>query len=382
MVPGMTRLGTLGAGLGLCLLTAFSVPGDPASADPGRLDDDRLKRPAPSITTRVDSNPNGYDVHISVRVAWPGNSGGEQNASAPSSEGDGRRETDTDTPDRSRRAPEAPGLVAGPAHPASDSSPPAPQNRTWFEGAVIHVETPDGQQIVMTPLLVTVWASDGPSPQQLRQFPGQGAYSLYVNGDYRGLVWQPLPPDPGVPVEAVAPLPPDVRPGGGGGLDPHSVALDILSHIPLPDIQIRMNPGLGLVNLPGWFWLEGYDGQPFGESRTIVIPPANPEDPNDHGTSFTVEVRVWASRYGWDFGDGKSLVKTSLGRRYPAESDIQHTYQHSSLAYPGGFPVRLTVEYAAEYRVNGGPPSGLPSVVRAHGAAYRVQEVQPVLILR
>lgn len=234
----------------------------------------------------------------------------------------------------------------------------------------------------MTPIYVKVWAPGGvdSSVQRLESVGQVGSYT-YVNGDYQGITWQPSPAEPAIQTQTAPPLPPDVRPGGGGGLDPYGVALDILAHIPLPDIAIKVNPALGLVNLPGWFWIEGYDGQTFGESRTIVIPPANPADPNDRGTSFTVEVRVWASRYAWDFGDGKGVVKTSRGRRFPEESDIQHTYQRSSLAYPTGFPVRLTVEYAAEFRVNGGGPQGLPPVRGTYGADHRVQEIQPVLTL-
>ena len=45
------------------------------------------------------------------------------------------------------------------------------------------------------------------------------------------------------------------------------IALTILDHLPLPEIQLQTNPTLGLVSLPAWFWLEGYDGQPFGGAR-------------------------------------------------------------------------------------------------------------------
>lgn len=258
-----------------------------------------------------------------------------------------------------------------------------PETRTWTEGSTIHQATPDGQQTSMVPITVMVWGPTGDGTnQQLRQAPEFLGYYTYVNGDYQGITWQAMPPGPTLPPGTVPPLPADVRPGGGGGLDPRSVALDILAHIPLPDIKLRMNPTLGLVALPSWYWAEGYGGGVFGESRTIVIPPANPNDPNDHGISFTVEVRVWGSRYDWEFGDGKNATTRSLGKAYPAESDIQHTYEHSSLPFPGGFPVRMTVEYAAEFSVNGGPPQGLPAVRRTYGAAFRVQEIQPVLVQR
>jgi hypothetical protein len=63
-------------------------------------------------------------------------------------------------------------------------------------------------------------------------------------------------------------------------------------------------------------------------------------------------------------------------------SDVQHTYGHSSLPFAGGFPIRLTVEYAAEYRVDGDGPFGLPAVRRTYEAGHRVQEIQTVLVAR
>lgn len=72
-------------------------------------------------------------------------------------------------------------------------------------------------------------------------------------------------------------------------------------------------------------------------------------------------------------------MRPSLGQRYPAPSDIQHTYEHSSLGRPAGFAVRLTVEFAAGYRVNGGAAQRLPGLRRTYETGYAVQEVQPVL---
>ena len=80
-------------------------------------------------------------------------------------------------------------------------------------------------------------------------------------------------------------------------------------------------------------------------------------------------MRVRPSRYEWDFGDGTTPVTRSLGQKYPRESDMKHTYEHSSLPFPNGFPVRLTVEFGAEFRVDGRAPEGLPSIGRAGSAA-------------
>jgi hypothetical protein len=168
------------------------------------------------------------------------------------------------------------------------------------------------------------------------------------------------------------------------------VAVEAVADVPLPDIRIRMNPALGLVALPSWFWVDGYDGQPFGVSRSVELPPeidaqvlldAVPaDDPRRQGSSFAVAVRLWPRRYEWDFGDGRTLVTQSLGKSYPAESDVAHSYEHSSLGFPDGFPIRLTVEFAAEYRVDDGPPQPLPAIRRTFEAGYKVQEIQAVLV--
>ncbi|MBI4496659.1 MAG: hypothetical protein HY689_02010 [Chloroflexi bacterium] len=218
---------------------------------------------------------------------------------------------------------------------------------------------------------------------------------VQVDGQFNGVVW--IPRSPSGNNIRFGPAPPGLAPetiptGDGESTDPREVALNALGHLPLPEIEIRMNPQLGLVAMAGWFWVEGYDGAPLRISRTVDIDaevgadvpvdavPA--DDPRREGTSFTVEVRVWPTKYEWNFGDGKSLVSQSLGKRYPAESDIQHTYEYSSLGHADGFPVRLTIEFAAEFRVDGGPAEGLPPIRRTYEAGYRVQEMQAVLASR
>jgi len=142
----------------------------------------------------------------------------------------------------------------------------------------------------------------------------------------------------------------------------------VLQRVPLPNVTIRMNPSLGLVAMPGWFWGEGYNGEPFGGSATVG--------------AYTVSVQVEPASYTWDFGDGSTLVSHSLGKPYPAESDIQHTYQYSSLHYASGFPIRLTIQFAASFSVNGGPAEPLTGMTRTYTASYRVQELQSILTNR
>ncbi len=380
----ISKLGVLltTVALGISLLTPTPTWADDPP-DPGRPKphENELRT---TIRTTVESRPDGVYVQIEVRQTAPGV---QQAATSPGS---------------ARPSIGARPVVAGsssvsgaPATSGGSSgatASTASRERTWTDPTGIHHQDADGRQIDLTPPMISSATRDS-WVTQLQQHPNEDPYLVYTDGQFGGLVWIPRGTNPnsirfGAP-PAGAPPPVAVPAGGGITIDPREVALDALSHVPLPDIQIRMNPSLGLVALPGWFWVEGYDGQPFGTSRTVDIPPAvgaevpvelvPADDARRRGSSITVDVRVWAARYEWSFGDGASLVTRSLGKPYPQASDIQHTYEYSSLRFPGGFPVRLTVEYAAEYRVNGGPPQPLPPIRRTYEAGYRVQEVQPVL---
>ena len=391
----------LGLAVALACLLALLLFAPTASAQTTTRDwDPDTTKGNAKVKVKVETGPNGVDLQMSVQRTIPRDRdrGRDDDRDEPRARGAPPAAAAPEQPSSSYAAPAGPAPVAGgaaapaaaappwsspAAAPAVPADAPAAGPRTWTEGATIHEITPEEQHIVLSPVYAPVWSSDGSTltRQQVRQYPNEGAYTAIVDGQLGNIVWRPLP-DPNVAQQNTGPLPADQRPGGGGGLDPLSVALDIEAHIPLPDIRIRTNPGLGLVALPSWYWVEGYRGEHFGESRTITLPPANPNDPNDHGVSYTVEVSVWGDRYDWSFGDGKGTTTRSLGRPYPAESDIQHTYQHSSLPFPNGFPVRLTVEFAAEFRVNGAGPFGLPPIRRTYEAAHRVQEIQPVLITR
>lgn len=347
----------------------------------------------PQVTAQVESRSDGVWIHIEVRQRVPGVTSG-----APSSEAIGAPAIARPEPPRSSGTTVGPGGGSGRVSPggATTGSGSVNNGRSWYDPVrgYFH-ESPDGRLTHLTMPNIGNASADH-WREEFRQRPNQNPWLVYRDGELVDLIWlsTQTSPDavrfgapPGEPApQAAAPA------GGGVTLDPREVALDTLEQVPLPDIRIRMNPSLGMVAMPGWFWVEGYDGRPFGLSRTVDVPaevgaevpvdvvPA--DDPRRRGSSFTVDVRVWASRYEWNFGDGASLVAQSLGRPYPSESDIKHTYEYSSLRFPGGFPVRLTVEYSAEYRVNGGAPQPLPAVRRTYEAAYRVQEVQPVLTNR
>lgn len=355
--------------IGIWLITPQPTNAD--SDDPGRPKP-HAKAPRTTIETKVESRPDGVYIQISVRQMIPGR---DPSASQPVS------------------AHQAEANPEPSVSETGSASSPTTSGRWWTDETGIHHETPDGHRYDLTipnisPATREHWQ------EELENRPDETPYTLVVDGEFQGIIWIPNRDDNnirfGPPPDA--PLA-DTRPtGNGSSTDPREVALDALGHVPLPNLQLHMNPALGLVAMPGWFWVEGYDGQPFGTSRTVVIPPeVGPEvpfeevpedDPRRQASSFTVEVRVWPSRYDWSFGDGASLVTHSLGKPYPAESEIQHTYEYSSLQFPNGFPVRLIVEFSAEFRVNGGPPQGLPPIRQTYEAGYRVQEVQTVLTSR
>lgn len=186
--------------------------------------------------------------------------------------------------------------------------------------------------------------------------PGRTPYAIYCDGAFQGIAWLPATTDPGTVQVVVEP---------GGSVDPRSLAQSLLSRIPLPEITIGVNPGTGLVALPSWFWVEGYDGAPITASASLG--------------GVTVEVEVTPEDYRWRFGDGAEQSTLSLGRRYPEPSDLRHTYEQSSLGVGGAYTVRLDVTFRVRFRVAGGGVGELAPITRAYTADYPVQQAQAVL---
>lgn len=191
---------------------------------------------------------------------------------------------------------------------------------------------------------------------------------------------------PGDPSGCGAPPPASSPPGGGGGggnpspppptpvplipVDVPREAPGVAASVERPQLRIRMNPAIGMVNVPTWFWAEGYRGQDLTASRAWGQP----------YVPTTISVRYVVKRYIWNFGDGGQIESRSLGQSYPIESDIKNAYRWSSRTEPGGaFHPTLTIEWNVEYRVNGGPPQSLPAVQQRYEAIYQVQQLQPVI---
>lgn len=189
--------------------------------------------------------------------------------------------------------------------------------------------------------------------------PGSIPYALYCDGIFQSIVWLAAATDPAAVQVAVE---------GGGGVDPMTLARSLLSRIPLPPITIGVSPSTGLVALPSWFWVSGYDGAPITAAASL--------------SGVTVEVTLTPDGYTWQFGDGADLVSATSGRPYPEPSDVAHTYEQSSLRAGGAYAVALAITFRVQVRVNGGAVSDLPPIRRDYAAAYPVQQVQAVLTSR
>lgn len=324
-----------------------------------------------SVSVNVTSTPSGVYVQVTVTQTTSGSTKVSDSSSKPAP-----------TPVASSPSSGQTGAPASPSEPQG--------TRIWSDPTGIYEQTADGNLLYLT---VPNISSQGDWPALLQQNPGKTPYVLYLNGQLQGFIWIPNTTDSqtlqfGAP-PAATPIPGNPPPGNGASTNPYQVALSLLDRVPLPGIQIKENPALGLVNLPGWFWIDGYDGKPFGTSQTVTIPPAvgpsvpftevPADDPRRQSTSFTVSVKIWATSYQWGFGDGATLVTQSLGQAYPAQSDIAHTYSYSSLKTQEGFPVQVAVVFAAQYQVNGGAPQGLPSMSHTYTTTYPVQEAQSLL---
>jgi hypothetical protein len=167
----------------------------------------------------------------------------------------------------------------------------------------------------------------------------------------------------------------------GDRVDPAGLAAELEGEVQLPNIHIRMNPALGLVNVPTWFWVEGYHGEVLPLGQTVGLrrvechtetvtsggddgAPATSESHTvcvTHIDYLTVEVRLYPTHYAWQFGDGgQQQVACSgepggcgdgLGQAYQDllhPSPIAHPYGRSSLHVGGAYPIDLAIDFAAQ----------------------------------
>jgi hypothetical protein len=218
------------------------------------------------------------------------------------------------------------------------------------------ISTDAGPNCTATPVNVGN-ASVGWVLEGLEAHPGTFPWGVNCDNGYFGIAWVPTD----------APAAPDIVVGAPPipAVDPVAVQASVLGIVPLPPIKVGANPNVGLVAMPAWFWVDGYDGSTLRGSRTLGL--------------ITIEVEITPTGYRWTFGDGATLETLSLGRPYPTESDLQHTYEQSSLMTGGTFEVQLEITFSARYRVNSGAWLPLAPVAQSYTRAYPVQQLQSVL---
>lgn len=197
---------------------------------------------------------------------------------------------------------------------------------------------------------------------QAEDHPDEVAYALFEGGELDKVVW--LPADATARMEEIREL---------LNFDPEEEAKKLLDALPVPRARIGMNPSLGMVNVPTFFWMEwdgGYDGAPIEQSVTVL--------------GETVGVTVAPTGYDWDFGDPESdedrMSSDTPGEPWPAESEIRYVYNQASTAAPDGYEVRVAISWKAEWSAGGASKGELRKMVGDGASArHRVQELQSVL---
>jgi hypothetical protein len=190
----------------------------------------------------------------------------------------------------------------------------------------------------------------------------------------------------------------------------------------MPSLRLNMNPQLGMVAVPTWFWVEGYNGDLIPLTDNLVLRheecrrivqrdahgmvvldenrvPVMRRECNTISDTLSVEVRVWPRAYVWSFGDDRSKTVqcaaigacpqgVGLPFRDPrTPSPIAHAYQWSSLGANGSadaYTIRLGITFGAQYRfsTNGASSNGWQSLGDrdlSWSANHQVQEAQAVL---
>jgi hypothetical protein len=208
----------------------------------------------------------------------------------------------------------------------------------------------------------------------------------------------------------------------GNMADPRQIARSMFDQMSLPSLRLNMNPRRGMVAVPTWFWVEGYDGNVITLADTLVLQhdecrrvadrdaggavvldpagaPVTHLECRTISDSMTVEVRAWPRAYDWSFGDDRhqnvrcpdaAACPEGIGLAFVdarTPSPIAHAYRWSSLGVNGpadAYTIGLGIRFGAQYRfsVNGASLSGWQSLDErelAWTASHQVQEAQAVL---
>ena len=156
-----------------------------------------------------------------------------------------------------------------------------------------------------------------------------------------------------LPAGARAGLPCDTT-TTGNTTDPRQFAKAMFGDLNMPSLRLGMNPHLGMVALPTWFWVEGYDGGVIPLSNNLVLTHEECRRVADRdaaacraldadGTprtrrecriivdTLTVEVRAWPRTFGVELRatTGVSLSTCPDTAACPAGIGLPFTDSHS-----------------------------------------------------
>lgn len=272
--------GLLSFGLVLFLVVSPGVAHAEGDSLPGHIVVGENKEGA-SFSATITSNDRGVwiDVH------------GERTSSGQTAP--------SPVPQAQAAAPGPPQSVPASAQPVAPPPDTPTVTTSWYDPirgyfsqtSDGHVNSLEGINIGHDAVQPGGWINVG-----MQEHPNTVPMGFSVDSQFQNIAWVPTQAGPANVQWGAPPNPPPNTVITGGGTDPHGVALDVLGHIPLPNAQIRVNPDIGLVAMSDWFWIDGYDGAPIQQSRTVTIPPAAPGLPP---TSFTVTVRIWPEEYDW-----------------------------------------------------------------------------------
>ena len=174
-------------------------------------------------------------------------------------------------------------------------------------------------------------------------------------------------------------------------IDPWTLAVSAEHEAPPPPVTVKANPDPGVVAVPSWFWVAGYDGAPITHSKTQHASHtecrllAGVPDCHTVDDSVTVTVRLTPTSYTWNFGDGRTGSIQSypsdkgLGRPYTHAvhaSPVQWTYEFDSRDFPSGFPIKLTIAFSGAFQANGGGWQALPNIDESWTTGLVMRQVQ------